>query len=53
MTTTSTPGDYYDRCRKEAEEALARLNEARASGADYATLRRLERELEQARNTGD
>jgi len=49
----STPGDYYDRCREEAEAAAAELQAARDAGADYEAIRRLERKLEAARYTGD
>lgn len=48
-----TIGDWYDEQRRKAATLEGQLAAAKKDGADYETLRRLERELEQARNTGD
>jgi len=46
-------GDSYDRQATLAHRLSEALRQAKADGADPAKIRRLERQLEQARYTGD
>ena len=46
-------GDYYENCRKESEYWLTVLERSRKIGCSEETIRRIERRLEIARNTGD
>ena len=45
--------EYYESKRRQAVQLLAEIALAKANGADRETIKRLERQLELARYTGD